>query len=114
VSLESETVILEAQDGRGKMEFRGVRDFEQPVISILKELGGKAKPKEIYEQFAARYPNVVRDSYWNEIADSDLRWRDYINRCRFQILIPQGLLKRNSKKGTWELEQTGYTSGVIT
>ena len=86
------------------MEFNSVRDFKQPIISILEDLGGKAKLKEIYEQFAARYPNVVHDPYWNQIVDSDLRWRDCINRCRFQILIPQRLLKKDSSKGTWELE----------
>jgi hypothetical protein len=104
VSLEFGTIILETQDCGDKMEFNDVRDFKQPIISILEDLGGKAKLKEIYEQFAARHPNVVHGSYWNEIVDSDLRWRDYINRCRFQILIPQGLLKKDSKKGTWELE----------
>jgi len=88
------------------MEFNDVKDFKQPIVSILADLGGKAKPKEIYEQFAARYPYVVHIAYWNEIVDNDLRWRDYINRCRFQILIPQGLLKRDSKRGTWELERT--------
>ena len=86
------------------MELNGVRDFKQPIISILEDLGGKARPKDIYEQFAARYPNVVRDPYWNQIVDSDLRWRDCINRCRFQILIPQGLLRKDSKRGVWELE----------
>ena len=104
VSLEFGAIILETQDWRDKMEFNDVRDLKQPVISILEDLGGRAKLKEIYEQFAVRYPNVVHSSYWNEIVDRDLRWRDYINRCRFQILIPQGLLKKDSEKGTWELE----------
>ena len=86
------------------MELRDPKDFKDPIIRILRDLGGKAKVKEIYEQFAARHPDVVHDRYWGENVDDDLRWRDYINRCRFQVLIPQGLLKRDSRKGTWELE----------
>lgn len=86
------------------MNLKGPKDFKDPIILILKDLGGKARPSEIYEQFAARYPNVVHDPYWVELVDGDPRWRDYINRCRFQVLIPQGLLRKDSPRGTWELQ----------
>ena len=90
------------QEGE-RMEFKDPKDFREPIIRILRDLGGKARVKEIYEQFAARHPDVVQDPYWNASVDNDLRWRDSINRCRFQTLIPQGLLRRDSKRGTWEL-----------
>ena len=85
------------------MEFKDKKDFRDPILSILRDLGGRARLREIYKQFAARHPDVVRDPYWNEIVDNDLRWRDNLNRCRHDILIPQGLLRKDSKRGTWEL-----------
>lgn len=85
------------------MLFQSPADFEEPLLSILGQLGGKARLVEIYEQFALRYPTVVKESYWNEAVDNDSRWHDYINRCRWQVLKPKGLLKKGSKKGTWEL-----------
>jgi len=87
------------------MEFNDVKDFKQPIISILEELGGSAKVKDIYEQFANRYPDMVNEPYWNEIKDGDSRWHDSINRCRYQILRPLEILKKDSKKGTWELNR---------
>ena len=87
------------------MEFNEVKDFKQPIISILEELGGSAKIQDIYSQFANSYPDLVSEPHWNEIVDNDLRWHDSINRCRFQILKPQGILKKDSKKGTWELNR---------
>jgi hypothetical protein len=87
------------------MELNDVKDFKQPIITILEDFGGVAKLKDIYEQFASKYPDLVNAPYWNEIVDSDLRWHDSINRCRFQILKPQKILKNNSKKGTWELNR---------
>lgn len=87
------------------MAFNDEKDFKQPIISILEDLGGAAKLKEIYTQFACRYPDVVNAPYWNEKVDNDLRWRDSINRCRWNVLKRQGLLKKNSKKGTWELNR---------
>ena len=85
------------------MEFSAPKDFKEPITSILRDLGGRAKVKQIYEQFAARHPNVVNDPYWNTSVDRDLRWRDSMNCCRHQILMPEGLLRKGSKRGTWEL-----------
>ena len=85
------------------MEFKDKKDFKAPILSILRDLGGRATLTEIYNRFAARYPDVVRDPYWNEIVDNDLRWRDCLSRCRHHILVPQGLLRKDGKRGTWEL-----------
>lgn len=41
------------------MPFNDVGDFKQPIISILEDLDGSARVKEIYKQFAIRYPDVV-------------------------------------------------------
>ena len=71
------------------MAFNDVGDFKQPIISILEDSDGLARVKEIYKQFVIRYPDVVNAPYWNDIIDKDLRWHDIINRCRYQILIPQ-------------------------
>ena len=85
------------------MGFYEPKDFGQPIIRILQDSNGKAKLSEIYRQFAAKYPEVVNAPYWNELVDKDLRWKDYINRYRFKILVKQGVLKKKSVKGTWEL-----------
>ena len=86
------------------MRFNYKEDFKDPILDVLSEQGGKAKLKDIYNLVWSKYGEYLGDPYWHEKVDKDLRWRDYINRCRYDVLIPAGLIRKDSKHGTWELK----------
>jgi hypothetical protein len=87
------------------MEFTQPKDFIEPILQILRDRGGRAKVKDIYGDFEKRYGKYLSPRYLTDIVDGDIRWRDEINRCRYQflrhLLVPPD--DPNYKKGTWEL-----------
>ena len=87
------------------MEFNQPKDFIEPILQILRDRGGSAKLKDIYDDFEKRYGKYLPPRYLTDIVDGDIRWKDEINRCRYQFLRPL-LIPPNHpdhKKGTWEL-----------
>ena len=87
------------------MEFNRPKDFIEPILQILRDRGGSAKPKDIYDDFEKRYGKYLSPHYLTDIVDGDIRWKDEINRCRYRFLRPL-LIPPNHpdyKKGTWEL-----------
>lgn len=87
------------------MEFNGPIDFKEPILKILRDRGGHAKTKDIYADFEERYGKYLSPRYLTNIVDGDVRWRDEINRCRYQFLRPSLIPPSHPdyKKGTWEL-----------
>ncbi|MCP3685563.1 MAG: hypothetical protein GY861_23175 [bacterium] len=79
-------------------------DFREPIIEILRDLGGSAKLRDICDSFEDRYPEVINAPFFQEIVDGEPRWRDWIQRCRYSYLIKEGILDRNSEIGTWTLD----------
>ena len=87
-------------------KLKHIRDFYLPVITILKDLGGKANIEEIYEFFLSRYRSRLDHSCLTDIKDGDIKWRDYINRAGFQ-LVKKGYIRR-AGRGFWELTGKDY------
>ena len=83
--------------------FETIPDFKEPIIQILRDLGGRAKLRDICDSFEDRYPEVVNAPFFQEIVDGEPRWRDWIQRCRYSYLMPEEILDRNSPRGTWTL-----------
>ena len=87
------------------MQFNSPQDFKEPTLQILRARGGKAKLPEIYDDFEKNYGNYLSTRYISDIVDGDPRWKDEINRCRYQflkpLLVPPG--DPRYKKGTWEI-----------
>jgi hypothetical protein len=78
-----------------------IGDFCLPVITILEDLEGRAHIEQIYEFFLAKYRSRLDHSFFTEIKDNDIKWRDYINRAGYR-LAKKGYISR-SRRGIWEL-----------
>ncbi len=84
-----------------KSKFNSAKDFYLPVITILRDNGGRAHLQQIYSLFLANYRSQLDQSFFTEIKDGDIKWRDYINRAGYQLLR-QGYIRR-ARQGIWEL-----------
>jgi hypothetical protein len=84
-----------------KPKFKGAKDFYLPVITILRDNGGRAHIQQIYELFLSNYRTRLDQSFFTEIKDGDIKWRDYINRAGYQ-LVKKGYVRR-AGLGIWEL-----------
>jgi len=90
----------------GTLKFEHHKDFYFPIIAILKDLGGQASTKQIYEVFLSEYGNQLDQSFFTEIIDGDIKWKDYINRAGHQLVI-KGYIKR-AGFGIWKLTRKQY------
>ena len=77
------------------------KDFHQPVLDILRKLGGEASLQEICKGFLATYEKELTPDFFTDVKDGDVKWRDLVNRAGFH-LRKQGLIK-SSSKGVWKL-----------
>ena len=82
--------------------FTRIKDFYLPVLGILREAGGSAQLNDICDQFLKKYQGNLDESYFTEIKDGDVKWRDYINRAGYQ-LTQRGYIVRGPKRGVWQL-----------
>ena len=83
----------------GTLKFQHIKDFYSPVITILTDLGGQAHLTQIYEFFLSNYGTQLDQSFFTEIKDNDIKWKDYINRAGYQ-LVKKGYVRR-VKHGVW-------------
>ncbi len=84
-----------------EQQFKSIRDFYFPALHIIRDMGGKARTKDIYAQFLAKHKDQLAPSYFTEIKDKDLMWRDRINRAGYD-LNEAGYIVRPTR-GLWEL-----------
>ena len=81
-------------------ELKHIKDFYIPVLRILQDKGGKANLEEICTAFQAGYGSMLDPSFFIEIKDGDIKWRDYINRAGYQ-LVKKGYINRGVARGVW-------------
>lgn len=82
-------------------QFKNIKDFYLPVLQIIRDLGGKAKTKQIYEEFLARYEHQLDHRFFTEIRDGDQMWRDWVNRAGYQLRVKGYIIRPTT--GLWEL-----------
>ena len=82
-------------------EFKRIKDFSLPIVAIIRENGGEANTKDIYEEFLLRHGNELDRSFFTEHKNNDVKWRDYVSRARY-FLKDHGYVTR-PRHGIWEL-----------
>ena len=84
---------------------RGVtpqKEFREPVLDALVELGGGAPAKRVLELVEHHMRNVMTEADYEELSSGGPRWHKAADWARY-ILAQQGRVRRNSPRGTWEL-----------
>lgn len=80
-------------------------EIELPLLQILGELGGKAKPSEIYPHLQGHFPEITEDDLQTILPSGANKWRNSVAWVR-QKLILQGEMASLSR-GTWAITSLG-------
>lgn len=96
--------------GRAKRASRGSllpeREYELPILRALKETGGSAPSSVVTtavgEELADRLTEVDKE----RLRSGGVRWKNRVQFTRLRM-IEEGLLEKNSPRGTWEISEKG-------
>ena len=83
------------------------KEFRRPVLDALVELGGSAPAKRVLELVEHHMRGVMTDADYEELRSGGPRWHKAANWARY-VLARDGLVRRNSPRGTWELTDEGF------
>ena len=83
--------------------------YFQPVLEILRDLGGQAKPRQVYDEVIQRY-NVPADFLEKTNSNGRPKFENRVAWARF-YLAKAGLLY-SPKRGIWALTQAGETENL--
>lgn len=93
-----------------EQKIEGVPQFVsyfEPVLAVLRDLGGQAKPKEVFEEIAKRYevpPEILSQTNKN----GQPKFHNRVAWARF-YLVKAGLLY-SPKRGIWGLTEAGKSA----
>ncbi|NUQ62202.1 MAG: hypothetical protein HUU20_06925 [Pirellulales bacterium] len=79
-----------------------------PILKALADMGGSGVMSEVLERGRRSMKGVLRDVDFEPLAsDPDLpRWRNTACWAR-NAMVKEGLLKSDSRRGIWEMSDTG-------
>jgi hypothetical protein len=93
--------------GRKRAEKLAQDEYRGPILSSLKELGGKGSMSEVLDVVYAKVKQKLTDADHEMLpSGTDFRWRNTAAWERFKM-VQDGLLKPDSPRGTWELTDAG-------
>ncbi len=85
--------------------------YRNPILQVLHEMGGRGRTNEVLDNVG----ELMRDDL--NVADldylpsgNDIRWRNAAQWER-QVMVDEGLLKKDSHRGIWELTDEGRRQG---
>ncbi len=91
--------------------------YYQPILKTLDELGGSAKVKDVLVRVEKLMKGVLKEVDYQRLI-SDPKTPRWINAARWarQNMVEEGLLKKNSPRGVWEISTVGrrYLAEEIT
>ncbi len=83
------------------------KEYKRPILEALVELGGRAKLKDVldlvYEKMKDRFTPYDLSLY---PVSGQVFWKFNAQQCRFR-LVGEGLLKKDSPNGVWEITDKG-------
>jgi restriction system protein len=80
-------------------------EVEMPLLKALMELGGAARPKDIYPRVTAMFPQLTAEDLSATLKHGEKKWFNRIQWTR-QALITSGDLE-SPKRGVWAITKQG-------
>ena len=82
-------------------------DFFQPILETLVDLGGSGQVREILSGVRGRMDGVLREVDYEPLpSKGEPRWETVACFARL-AMVHQGMLKKGSPRGTWEITEKG-------
>lgn len=84
------------------------KEYRIPILETLIEFGGRGEVKDVLESVKEKMKDRLTDSDLERLASGyDVRWRNHAMWERMKM-INEGLLKKNSPRGYWEISDEGH------
>ena len=89
------------------MPFPKQAEIEVPLLEALVELGGEARPRDIYPRVAKRFPNLTEEEQEERLENypSTRKWSNLVQWIR-QRLVDVGQID-GSQRGIWKITAAG-------
>jgi Mrr N-terminal domain len=82
------------------------REYELPILRALDEAGGTAPSRVVTETVGKALADRLTDIDKEQLRSGDIRWQNRVQFTRLR-LVEEGLLKKDSPRGTWEISDKG-------
>src|SRR5262249_37151602 len=80
--------------------------FRRPILQALYEQGGSQKTAHVLNRVEEILGNKLTDGDRSKLKHGEVRWRNTAQWER-NVMVEEGLLKKNSPRGVWELTEKG-------
>lgn len=80
-------------------------EIEQPLLTVLRVLGGQAAPKDVYARLEQFFEGLTEADKAEQLTSGVSRWRNRVQFAR-QNLVMQGLIDPG-ERGQWKLTAAG-------
>lgn len=80
-------------------------DIELPLLRALRQLGGRARPNEVYPALEQHFVELTEADKAERLESGGSRWQNRVQFAR-QNLVTQGLIDPN-ERGVWKLTAAG-------
>ncbi|MCI0722296.1 MAG: winged helix-turn-helix domain-containing protein [Acidobacteria bacterium] len=81
-------------------------EFRQPILRALYEMGGSGKTAEVLDRVEGIFGGKLTNADRATLSHGEIRWRNTAQWER-NVMVDEGLLKRTSSRGVWELTEKG-------
>jgi hypothetical protein len=82
-------------------------DFRPAIVTALYENGGSGKTSEVLDRVGEILGDRLTDADCGKLTHGEIRWRNTAQWERNEM-VNDGLLKKNSTHGVWELTDKGF------
>lgn len=82
------------------------KEFRQPLMKLLRELGGSAEVRRIREAMEPIVKAKLNEADYEPVSTGEPRWWNATCWER-NDLVKEGLFKKGSPRGVWELSEKG-------
>lgn len=109
-SAEVQQIVSKRFFGRKSSgEITPQEDFCLPLLSVLVEMGGKGKTKDVLDKLGVKMKGTLKPKDYepHESNAKQIRWRNTAQWARNTMANEDGRMKDNSPNGTWEISDKG-------
>lgn len=109
-SAEVQQIVSKRFFGRKSSgEITPQEDYCQPLLSVLVEMGGKGKTKDVLDKLGVKMKGILKSKDYepHESNAKQIRWRNTAQWARNTMANEDGRMKNDSPNGTWEISDKG-------
>ncbi len=82
-------------------------EYYIPILETLYEMGRRGKAEKVLQVLESKMRSILTEYDYQPLESGEIRWRKMAHWARLH-LVHQGLLRKDSPYGIWELSDEGY------